>query len=339
MGNQTFQIRHRGVGDSNPVFIVAEAGINHQGNVERALDLVDAVADSGADAIKFQTIDPDASYVPGTESHDVFSGKELNREEYEQIIDRCNDNDLIFFTTPGDFPSLSLCEELNVPAIKISSGLMTNYPLIQKALALEVPLLISTGASYMWEVEKLMSFLDRHGAPPYALLHCVSSYPAPDASLCLEVVSELNQRTPYPVGYSDHNLNDEACLGAVALGAKVIEKHITLDRNQSGEDHHISLEPDSFGELVSRIRTMETMTASRVKQPQEEEGTFRQQYRRKITASREIEEGEVIKRDAVRCMRHSEPGGLAPEQLDEVIERQAVRDIAKYNLITWESIR
>ncbi len=332
------KLNGRPVGPGHPTYIIAEIGINHNGDLNLAHKLIDAAADAGADAVKFQTIDPDASYVPGTLSHEVFSGKMLNLEQYKALIQHSNERGIMFFTTPGDFPSLELVKQLSLPAIKISSGLMTNLPLVLAAARQKVPLIISTGGAYLWEIGRVVYELERIGMRDIVLLHCVSIYPAPDETLGLRAIETLKSAFPYPIGYSDHSLGRIACISAVSLGACVIERHFTVDRTLPGGDHHLSSEPDEFATLVQEIRACENMLMGQGKQPHDGEMAVRTRYRRRLVANANIAKGQRLTAELIGLMRPLEPYGLAPEFYNAVLGKKATRAIRQHEPIEWNSI-
>ena len=332
------KIGERTVGPGNPAFIVAEVGINHNGDIDLAHRMIDAATDAGADAIKFQTIDADSSYVPGTPSHETFSGAGFDLEQNRALVEHCNQRGIVFFTTPGDWKSLEIVKALSLPAIKISSGQMTNMPIVLAAADLGVPLVISTGGAYLWEVGRVVNELERRGKSDFVLLHCVSIYPAPDETLNLTAIQEMQSAFPYPIGYSDHSLGRVASVAAVTLGACVIEKHFTVNRNLPGGDNFLSSEPDEFGALVKEIRACEAMMTGEGKRPHSDEEGFRTRMRRRLVATADIGAGEAITADVVGIMRPLEATGLAPEFYDSVLGKKASRDISRYEPIDWDAI-
>ncbi|MBI4658315.1 MAG: N-acetylneuraminate synthase family protein [Verrucomicrobia bacterium] len=317
---------------------MAEIGINHNGDLELAHKMIDAAADSGADAIKFQTIDADASYVPGTPSHKTFSGAGFNLEQYKGLVDHARERKVIFFTTPGDWPSLEIVKALSLPAVKISSGQMTNLPVVLASAALGVPLVISTGGAYLWEVGRVVHQLEQRGKHDFALLHCVSLYPAPDETLNLTAIRDMQAAFPYPIGYSDHSLGRTACISAITLGATLIEKHFTLDRNLPGGDNFLSSDPKEFATLVREIRACEAMLGDSGKRPHPNEDGFRNRMRRRLVANADVETGQILTAELVGIKRPLEPKGLSPEFFETVVGRRAARAIRRHEPIDWDSI-
>ena len=337
MPNQ-IQIGDHTIGQGHPVFVIAEIGINHSGDVGLAHQMVDAAVDAGANAVKFQTIDADASYVPGTPSHAAFSGAALTFEEYQSIVTHCQERGVVFFTTPGDWPSLDVCARLRVPAIKISSGMMTNLPIVLAAARMNVPLVISTGGSHLWEVQSLVHELESIGTTEFALLHCVSVYPAADEILNLGAIRTLDETFRNPVGYSDHSAGSVACIAAVAIGATVLEKHFSLSRDLPGGDNFLSSEPNEFAALVKDVRSAELMMVGDGKTPHEEELSFRERMRRRLVAGADIAKGDLLTPQVVGLMRPLEPKGLAPEHYATVVGKRAARDISKHEPIEWDAV-
>ena len=241
-------IGRRPVGAGEPAFVIAEAGINHDGELATALALVDAAADSGADAVKFQTFDPDA-LVTG-DSKAVLARLRLDREEHKALIERSAARGIIFLSTPFDVGSAAMLAELGVTAFKVGSGELTNLPFLEFLAGHGLPILLSTGMSDLEEVQAAVDVVRAHEAP-LILLHCVSSYPAPEQQANLRAIDTLREAFRVPVGYSDHCLGADVSLAAVARGACMLERHLTLDRRRPGPDHSMSMEPDDLRDLIS----------------------------------------------------------------------------------------
>ena len=332
------EIDGRAIGAGEPTFIVAEVGINHNGDMDLAHKMIDSAAEVGADAVKFQTTDADASYVPGTPSYQAFAGISLSYDNYQELIDHSRNKGIIFFTTPGDWPSLELCKQLSLPAIKISSGLMTNLPVVLEAATLGVPIIMSTGGAYLWEVGEVVQNLEKIGKKDIALLHCVSIYPAADEMLNLSAIPVMQTAFPYPIGYSDHSMGRVASISAVTHGACIIEKHFTINRELPGGDNQISTEPQEFETLVSEIRACESMWGINLKSPHLEEMEFRSKFRRRLVANCDIGVGQELSMGLIGLKRPLEPRGLPPEYLEKVIGKRTRRSIQKHEPITWDSI-
>jgi len=222
--------------------------------------------------------------------------------------------------------------------LKISSGMLTNLPVLRHAATLQVPLILSSGGAHLWEIGRSLDELERAGATELALLHCVSIYPTPLDQVHLRAMRTLEAAFPYPVGYSDHTLDPTVCVSAVALGATIIEKHVTLDRNRPGADHAIAAEPAELAQLVKQIRTCQTVLGNVGKRPAPDEERFRTGFRRRLVALDDVPVGTVLTPDIVGIMRPLTAGGLAPEFLDWVIGARTTRALRRHEPVDIEAI-
>lgn len=326
MQNTSFSIGQNRIGPNEPVFVIAEVGINHHGDPELCASMIQAAAAAGADAVKLQTVDAEESYVRKSPSYKEFRGKELDDAALANLMKLAAGLNVILFSTPGDFSSLEHMVRLGMPAVKISSGLMTNFPLIAAAARCQLPLIISTGLAYEKEMELAVETAQREGAPGIALLKCTALYPAPDDSINLLGIPAMARHFRVPIGYSDHTVDGLACTAAVALGAMVIEKHFTLDSNRPGADHRISMEPGPFAAMVAQIRRLEVMRGDDCIGPVAEEERARPERHRCLVARRDIVAGEVFSPDNI-ALKRPLPGqcGLPPEQYWTVLGRTAKR--------------
>lgn len=304
--------------------IIAEAGVNHNGRLDLAYRLVDAAVWAGADYVKFQTFitedciskdAPKAAYQGKGSQFEMVKGLELSFDDFEKIKEYCEGR-IGFLSSPFDLKSVEFLSDLKM--IKIASGEITNLPLLRK---IRKPVLLSTGMSTLEEIGQAIMVL-RKNRVKITLLHCVSAYPCPLCDANLKAIETL-KRFSYPVGYSDHTLGIEAVLAATALGATVIEKHLTLDRNMDGCDHKISLEPKEFKEMVEKIHNIEIALGDGVKKPQKSE-IENLIVRKSIVASRDIRKGEVFTEENLTTRR---PGiGISPMKWDKVLGLAAQRD-------------
>jgi N-acetylneuraminate synthase/N,N'-diacetyllegionaminate synthase len=324
------KIAGRRIGTGEPCFVIAEVGINHGGSEEVAAEMIRAAAAAGADAVKLQTVDADESYAPGTASYAEFKGKELTAEAHERLTALSESLGIILFTTPADAPSLALTIAADFPAIKISSGLATNLPLIRRCAATGKPLILSTGMAEISDIDAAMAAIRASGGTQVALLQCTSLYPAPAEALNLAAMATLAERYGVTVGYSDHHDGTLAVLASVALGATIIEKHFTLDRSTPGADHALSLEPGPFAAMVSDIRQIEAMRGDGIKHPTEEEQRLKAQRHRCLTARRALKAGHVLTEDDISLMRPL-PGqtGLPPAAYDHTVGQRLGRDVMR----------
>lgn len=334
-----FRIGTRFVGRGAPCFVIAEVGINHGGSEEVAAEMVRAAAAAGADAVKLQTGDADESYAPGTASHAEFKGKELSPEAHVRLRGIAEGLGIVLFSTPADFPSLELCVEAGLPAIKVSSGLLTNTPLLRRCAAAGRPLVVSTGMAGIAEIDAAVETVRESGCEDFALLQCTSLYPAPADTLNLCAMDTLRARYGHPVGYSDHHDGALAAVAATALGAELIEKHFTLDRRIPGADHALSLEPGDFARMVREIRAVEAMRGDGTKQPTREELRLKEERHRCLHTRYDLEAGAVLTEDGIALMRPL-PGdvGLPPSAFDEVIGKRLARAVPRARPITHDDL-
>ena len=338
------------IGSGQPCFIIAEAGVNHNGNREMALKMVDAAKAAGADAVKFQTfraekiVTPDAPmavYQRQATGIDEFQLQmlkrlELSPEAHRELQAYCRERDLLFLSTPFDEESADFLEMLGIPAFKVPSGEITNMPFLEHIAGKGRPIILSTGMSSLEEVRAAADLIRKIGNNYLILLHCVSAYPANAADANLRAMQTMERAFDVPVGYSDHTLGVEVALAAVALGACVIEKHFTLDRNLSGPDHRASLEPDELRTLVSGVRTVEAALGHGRKEPAPCEAETASVARKSVVAARHIPAGAVLTEEMVALKR---PGsGLHPSLLSLLLGRKARHDIPAGTLLTLEML-
>ena len=327
--------------------VIAEAGVNHNGDIEIAKKLIDIAADAGADLVKFQTFSADrlvtqnaskAEYqILATDEiesqHAMLRRLELTEAMHHELINYCANREIGFFSTGFDIESVNFLAGLGQELFKIPSGEITNLPFLQYIGGLRKKVLLSTGMSNMHEVAASISALESAGTPKdkITVLHCTSSYPAEVSDVNLRAILSIQAEFGVEVGYSDHTLGTEVAIAAVALGAKVIEKHFTLDRNMSGPDHKASLEPDELIKMVAGIRSIEKALGDGNKVITQNELQNRSVARKSIVASRDIQVGEVFTVDNLTTKR---PGtGISPMEWDQVIGAKAKQSYIKDDLI------
>jgi N,N'-diacetyllegionaminate synthase len=347
----TITIADRKVGDGQPCFVIAEAGVAHNGRLDFALELVDAAAAAGADAVKFQTFRtqqvisrhaPKAEYQKRTtgakeSQFDMVKALELSAADHKKIVQRCRERRLMFLSTPFDEESVDLLSRLGVPAFKIASGDISNWPLLHAIASHGKPVILSTGMSWLGEVEAALEVLRKAGCQQVALLHCTSSYPAAPASVNLRAMATLAVAFQLPVGFSDHTLGIEIPLAAVALGASILEKHFTLDKSLPGPDHRMSLDPQELKALVACVRNVEASLGEGRKQPHDSELNVRTVGRRSIVAARDITRGTRITRKLLAFKR---PGtGIPPSQLEAVLGRTCTRDLEADSILQYGDLK
>lgn len=334
-----------------PVFIIAEAGVNHNGSIELAKRLIDVAAEAGADAVKFQTFvaeegissnAPKAVYQKHTtdssESQlEMVKKLELSKADHQELMAYANHKNIMFFSTPFDNGSVDLLVELGVPVIKISSGEITNHPFLKYIAKKGLPIILSTGMSTLEEVAEAVSVIKEAGCKDLTLLHCTSNYPARVEDCNLLAMKTMADAFNVLVGYSDHTPGIYVSLAAAAMGACVIEKHFTLDKNLPGPDHRASLEPDELEEMVRGIRLVEKVQGSSVKAPVKSELEVRGVARKSIVAKIDIPKDTIISEDMIAFKR---PGtGIAPKYFNTIVEKKARRFIKKDDLVKLSEVK
>jgi N,N'-diacetyllegionaminate synthase len=346
----SIKVAERLVGPGHPCFVIAEAGVNHNGDLDIALRLIDTAADAGADAVKFQTFKaehvisaaaPKAEYqvqtTDPTESQlDMVRRLELSHDAHRKLSIYCQTRGILFMSTPFDEDSVDLLDELGVPVFKVGSGEITNWPFLEYIARKGKPIILSTGMSYLGEVDEAVRVIRDAGCNQLLLLHCVSSYPADPADANLRAMQTMSAAFQMPVGYSDHTLGIDVALAAVALGACVIEKHFTLNKNLPGPDHQASLEPHELTALVEGIRTVETALGHGHKRPAASEANTATVARRSLIAARDIASGTVLTEELIGIKR---PGtGLPPAMYPYLIGRTVRTTIQADTLLTLEML-
>ena len=321
------------------IYIIAEVGPNHNGSLETALKMIDQLAASGADAIKFQLAVPENVYSKDAfkadyqeENDGVGSPLEMSRriqlsfEQHEKLYKACKEAGVDYMCTAFDTESLRrLDEKFEMPYFKIASGEITSLDILEYISKRDRKILLSTGMATFEDIEAAIEILDRKKSKDITVLHCVSNYPAEYGEINLNVIPSLQKRFGRPVGFSDHSLGPECCLGAVALGAKVLEKHVTLDKNMTGPDHQASATMQEFEALVRSVRGLEMALGDREKSFSDAEIGIRSMARKSIVSVRDIREGEVI---SVGDIGYKRPGtGISPLRSSTVIGRTAKRPI------------
>ncbi len=297
------------LGHNSPCFIIAEIGVNHNGDFKLAQEMIDAAFEAGADSVKLQVVDPDESYARNTESYSIFSKVQLKENEIFDLVNN-NRSKGIVFATPGDFKSLSICEKSKMEIYKVSSGLISNLPLIEKIAKTNKPMIISTGMAYMKEVDEAVKTAEKAGCKNICILHCVSIYPAPYDTINLKAINSLNYNKKYVVGYSDHSLGWLVSNAAVSMGAKIIEKHFIYDDKIKAADSHISLNFKDFKNMVEDIRSIESMLGDGKKIPHKSELEVRNKYRRFCVAKSDINPGDIFTEKNILFMRLGKKKGI-----------------------------
>ncbi len=341
-------------------FIIAEAGVNHNGSLANALRLVEIAAQAGADAVKFQTFKAEKLVAVGAEKAeyqkqqlgedgDQFSmlkALELSDEDHEKIAAHCLHCGIQFMSTPFDIEAADFLLALGMKTLKIPSGELTNYPFIAELAHRNVPMILSTGMGALAEIEEAVAVIRQSRAqaglgdlPPgfLTILHCTSNYPAKAEDVNLLAMRTIADSVQLPIGYSDHTLGITIAIAAVAMGAMVIEKHFTVDKTQSGPDHAASLEPHELKAMVGAIRQVEAAKGDGIKAPRLSELPVRSLVRRSLTLVKDVKAGDCVSRDDVQLLR---PGtGIEPKFLASVIGQKAyVHDLPKHTTLQWSDL-
>ena len=328
-------------------FIIAEAGVNHNGDIYVAKRLIDAAADSGADAVKFQTFDAKSlvcHYARKAEYQTHYSGEaesqfemlqklQLDTRAHKELLQYCGDKGIIFLSTAFDLASIEFLQKLGLGIFKIPSGEITNLPYLRKIGGLGKKIIVSTGMADLGEIEAALHVLTDAGTrkEDITVLHCSTEYPASVKDVNLKAMLTIRDAFKVQIGYSDHTIGIEIAVAAVAMGAAVIEKHFTLDKQMPGPDHHASLEPDELAVMIKAIRNVEIALGSGIKRPSPSELKNRAAARKSIVASRNIKKGEILTEETITAKR---PGtGISPMEWDRVLGNAALKDFEADALI------
>ena len=337
------------IGEKYPVFIIAEVGINHNGKVEVAKKLIDVAKEAKADAVKFQTFFTSetvtknakaATYQkkhnPNITQAEILNQLELKYDDLRNLKQYAEDNELVFLSTPFDLKSLELLQKLQLLAFKISSGDLTNQVLLNHVARTAKPILISTGMANMEEIKEAIKWITDGGCDSYGIMQCTSCYPAKDADCNLNVIKLLQKTFKVPIGLSDHTMGVIAGITSVGLGARLIEKHITLDHNLVGPDHIMSMEPNDFKSYVKSIRIAEETLGDGIKRSLPCEEEVKLLGRKSIVTKEYIPKGHKITKENIAIMR---PGtGIPPKFFQSLQGKRSVRDIEQGEILDWESI-
>ena len=351
MPNKRIRItKDRYIGKDEPCFIIAEVGSNHNRNLQTAKQLIDVAKNCSCDAVKFQSYTASGLYSIYTPRISEMEGRSKEGETPYELIERiqipvewhpelktyCDDVGITFCSTPFDESMVDVLESVNVPFYKVGSYEITHYPMLAKIARTKKPIILSTGNSSIDDISAAVAVIEKNGCQDYALLHCVSQYPAKHKDMNLLCIKTLQRAFDSIVGFSDHTIDSISSIMAVALGASIIEKHITLNKKYPGPDHPFALEPEELKELVRIIRKTEIILGHPVKHVLESEKENHKIGRRSIIAATNIKKDETITRDKLVLKRPAL--GIHPKHFDDVIGKKAKDDIRKDEWITWEMI-
>jgi sialic acid synthase SpsE len=325
------------IADSRRTFVVAELGSNHNGDFSLVLRLMDVAQQAGADAVKFQSFLADQLLRRDSPDYAMLKSLELPREWYPKLKKEAANRGLVFFSTATNDITLAWLQETGVELYKIASPNLTHLPLIRKTASIGKPVIVSTGMASSKEIDEAIQTFTATGNRELCLLHCVSEYPAKPESINLRVIPTLQALYPYPIGFSDHTLEIGTSIGAAALGARAIEKHLTLDRTMKGPDHHYALEPAEFIAMTQNIRAVEAALGSGIKKVSPAEQEKSQQYWRSLHAARDLPAGTILTAEHLSVVRPND--GLHPRHLEQVIGLKLTQPLKQDQAITWDAFK
>lgn len=351
-GAEQFPIGDHPVGPGEPAYIIAEAGANHDRDLPTALALIDAAADAGADAVKFQTYraeglysreTPMISYVDeqglvgeGETVWDMIKRVEMPWEWHDQLAQHAAARGIDFLSTPFEEAAVDVLEEIGIPAYKIASYELNHFPLIRRCAATGKPLLLSTGTASLADLERALDCAAEAGATEIGLLHCAVTYPPSFENLNLRAITTMQHAFQIPVGWSDHTLGHTADVVAVSLGACILEKHFTLSRDRTGPDHSFALEPDELAGMVAAVREAEASLGSSVKRRSPAEDELAAKARRGLVVARPVAAGARLTADDLAIKRPAL--GIPPHEIHAVIGRRAATDLEPEHILGWEDL-
>jgi N-acetylneuraminate synthase/N,N'-diacetyllegionaminate synthase len=336
------------------VYIIAEAGVNHNGDMQKAIELIEAAYQAGADAVKFQSFKADklvskAAKKAKYQSENMGDGDnsqynmlkflELNEEDHSTLIKECEKRGIQFLSTAFDADGIDFLDKLGLPFFKSPSGEITNYPYLKRLAKKKKPVVLSTGMADMKEIKAAIEVLTEHGLDKkdITVLHCNTEYPTPMEDVNLNAMNTIGDELGVQVGYSDHTLGIEVPIAAVALGAKVIEKHFTLDRKLPGPDHRASLEPDELKDMVLAIRNIEkAISDNGKKEPSESEKKNIEIARKSIHILKPLKKGDIISESDIIPLRPAY--GISPMKWEEIIGKKVVRDLEENEMLKDKDI-
>jgi N,N'-diacetyllegionaminate synthase len=333
---KSIKIDGKGIGNGHPTFIVAEAGLNHNGDLKIAKKLIEEAHNSGADAIKFQTYKTENFLTHDSEYFKFFKSVELSFNDFKELICFSKQIGITFLSTPFDFESVNFLKENNVACFKVASSDINNIPILRKIAQTKIPTILSTGLSTIQEINDAIDIFKTEKNEKIILLHSVSTYPTSPEEVNMVVIQDLKNDFPYPIGYSDNGSTDLVDLVAASLGANLIERHFTLDKKMKGPDHFFSIQPMELKKLVSDIRLVEKIRGKNLKTPQLLELKNKNIIRKSIFAKYDIQIGETISIDNIGIKRPAI--GIEPKFFDSMIGKKCNKKILVDTAIQWEDL-
>ncbi|MFX1391966.1 MAG: N-acetylneuraminate synthase [Promethearchaeota archaeon] len=339
------------IGLNSPIFLIAEVGVNHNGEVSIAKELVELAARANFDAIKFQTFSADNLLLKSTPKvqyqkfnsddqenfYDMIKKYELSKKDFKELQIYSSKYNIIFLSTPFDMISVDLLDQLDVPAYKVGSGDMNNFPLLEKICSKGKPILLSTGMATLEEVKNSVGFIKSRNVEEIVIFQCTTNYPASLKEINLNVIDTFMHEFPdHLIGFSDHSIGFEASIGAAAKGVKVIEKHITLDKGMEGPDHKASLGPEDLENWTRSIRNLEESLGSFRKVPSKIELEIAKTVRKSIVTTKDLIKGDIFSKENLGVKR---PGyGISPVDYEKLLGKKAKKEISRDSLIYWEDV-
>ena len=326
-------INNKIIGPDQKPFFVAEAGLNHNGDIEIAKKMIDQAISSGADAIKFQTYKSEEFLTESSEYFDFFKNVELSFEQFKELSEYAKNKNFIFFSAPFDIPSANFLHGIDVPCFKIASSDLTNMPLIKHVAAMQKPMIISTGIGTLQEIEDAVNWCMLEGNDQIAILHCVANYPTSPNEVNMNSMLQMKKLFDFPIGYSDNGESLLVDIVAATMGAQIIEKHFTLDKTMPGPDHAFSIEPSELKSLISQIEEIYKIKGTFSKTPQLSEVKNRNAIRKSLTAKHDLKEGQIITQNDILIKRPA--GGIEPKYFPKILSKKLKTNIQKDSQIFW----
>ena len=333
--------------DNKKTFVIAEIGVNHNGSVELAKKMIKSASECGVDAVKFQTFNSEslvtenaktAGYQEKNTNENsqlkMLKKLELTFDNFKELKEYALKNNVMFISSPFDFKSVDLLEKLDVPLYKLGSGELTNFELIDYVQKTDKPLIISTGMATLDEIKETHDYIENKNN--LIILHCITGYPTSFEEANLNFIKTLQNEFDVPIGFSDHSLGIELPIAAVALGACVVEKHFTLDKNLEGPDHKASLNPKEFKAMVDAIRNVEVAMGDGVRKFSDNEEEIKKVARKSIVLNNNVKKGTILKRDMLSIKR---PGtGIAPKNINKILGKIVIKDLNVNHVLKWDDL-
>ena len=331
------KISNKTIGENFPTFVIAEAGINHNGSLKIAKQLISKAKSSGADAIKFQTFKASDIASTGSPFFKIFKKLELSDDDFKKLSVYAKNKNLIFLSTPFSFDAVDLLSRLRVPAFKIASGDLTHIPLIKYAAKKMKPMIISTGMATLKEIKETVNSIKAVRNKKILIMHSISGYPTPENEVNLNVIKNFKKIFPYPIGFSDNGDSNLVPLIAVAFGAKIIEKHFTLNKKMKGPDHKISADPEQLKTMIKEIRKIEKMIGDGKKICQPSELKNRIAARRSVITKVDLKKNTKLSKEMVSIKRPAK--GIEPKFFSSILGKKTKKNLRKEQPLKWNDIR